>query len=169
MKKITPKMAHDELVKAIGRYGWFPMNDYLEMRNIILFGDREHGYVRDIEKMIDGKIIEEALKMMDGNTIVSIRPCEFKKPRCRKTCYGWELSILPMADGFVCGRPYTVMNQKYLTLDECLDVVNKFNNEIWNNSRDVYVTGDSEGVAKVTEAFDWIGKKIAPNCYTFNN
>ena len=169
MKKITPKMAHDALVKSIGRYGWFPMNDYYEMRNIILFGDRNVGYVPDLDKMLDGNTIDEALKLMDGDMIVSIRQCEFKKPRCRKVFYGWELSILPMADGFVCGRPYTVMNQKHLTLDECLEIVKKFNEDIWNKSRDVYVTGDSEGVAKVTEVFDWIGNVIAPNCYTFNN
>ena len=169
MKKITPQMAHDEIVKSIGKYGWYTLNDHLELRNIILFGEREHGYVPDIDKLVDGETIDKALKLMDGDTIVAIRKCEFKKSRCHKTCYGWELSILPMADGFVCGSSYTVMNQKYPTLDECLDVIKKFNHEIWNKSRDVYVTGDSEGVAKVTEAFDWIGKTIAPNCYTFNN
>ena len=146
-----PSTSKHELVKAIGKYGWFPMNDYLEMRNIILFGNRNVGYVPDIDKKLDGKTIDEGLKLMDGDTIVALRRCEFKKPRSRKTCYGWELSILPMGNGFVCGSPYTVINQKYLTLDECLDVVKKFSDEIWNKSWDVYVTGDSEGVAKCLE------------------
>ena len=161
-------MAHDELVKAIGKYGWFPMNDYFEMRNIILFGDREHGYVRDIEKMLDGKIIEEALKMMDGDTIVSIRQTPVCVGRKRLPIPGWVMSILPMGSGYVSGS-YTIMNRAYSDIEDCLDDIKKFSDDIYNNSRDVYVTGDSEGVAKVTKAFDWIGKKIAPNCYTFNN
>lgn len=168
MKKITPKMAHDELVKAIGKYGWFPMNNYLEMRNIILFGDRDVGYVPDIDKMLDGEIIEEALKLMDGDTIISIHQTPVCIGRKRLPIIGWVMSILPMGAGYVSG-PYTIMNRAYSDIEDCVEDIKKFSEEIYNTSRDVYVTGDSDGVTKVTEAFDWIGKAIAPNCYTFNN
>lgn len=167
MKKITPQMAHDAIVKSIGKYGWYALNDYLELRNIILFGDREHGYVRDIDKMLDGETIDKALKLMDGDTIVAIRQTPVCIGRKRLPIPGWVMSILPMGAGYVSG-PYTIMNRAYSDIEDCLADIKKFSDDIYNTSRDVYVTGDSEGVAKVTEAFDWIGKTIAPNCYTFN-
>lgn len=166
---ITPEAAKNAIIKSIGKYGWYPLNNYLELRNVILFGEREHEYVRGIEEMVAGEIIDKANKMMDGDTIVSIRNCRMRKPNGRKYIWGWELSILPMGDGYVCGTPFTVMCREYVTLEEAIVVVKERNEDIWNRSRDVYVTGDADGVAKVVETFDWIGKTIAPNCYTFNN
>ena len=111
MKKITPQMAHDEIVKSIGHYGWYALNDYLELRNVILFGERKHGYVPDLDKMLDGKTIDKALELMDGDLIVSIRPTNYD---------GWMLNILPMGRGYVNGTDFTMMNACFPTLDECL-------------------------------------------------
>ena len=166
---ITTEAAKNAIIKSIGKYGWYPLNDYLELRNVILFGEREHDYVLGIDEMIPGEVIDNAKKMMYGDTIVSIRNCRMRKPNGRKYIWGWELSILPMGDGYVLGTPFTVMGKNYATLEEAITVVKECNEDIWNRSRDVYVTGDDDGVSKVVETFDWIGKKIAPNCYTFNN
>lgn len=168
MKKITPQMARDAIIKSFGKYGFYALNDYLELRNVILFGEREHGYVPDIDKLVDGETIDKALKLMDGDTIVAIRSTPVCIGRKRLPIPGWVMSILPMRDGYVSG-PYTIMDCAYSDIDDCIADIKKFNDDIFNTSRDVYVTGDAEGVAKVIEAFDWIGKKIAPSCYTFNN
>lgn len=165
-KNITPEAAKNAIIKSIGKYGWFPLNDYLEMRNIILFGEREHDYVWGIEEMVPGKVIDKATDMMYGDTIVSIRNCRIRNPNGRKYIWGWELSILPMGDGYVCGTQFTIMNKGYTTLEDCISAVKERAEEIHNNSRDVYITGDFDGVDEVSKVFDWSG---APYCYAFNN
>lgn len=168
-KNITPEAAKNAIIKSIGKYGWYPLNGYLELRNVILFGERKHEYVWGIEEMVPGEVIDKAKEMMYGDTIVSIRNCRIRNPNGRKYIWGWELSILPIGDGYVRGTQFTVMCKNYATLEEAITVVKERNEDIWNGSRNVYVTGDDDGVAKVVETFDWIGKTIAPNCYTFNN
>lgn len=152
MKKITPQMAHDEIVKSIGHYGWYVLNDYLELRNVILFGDRNKGYVPDIDKMLDDKTIDKALELLDGDLIVSIRPTQFKKPPDRKIYDGWMLNILPMGRGYVNGTDFTMMNACFPTLDECLSAIEERNMKIFDwvfgTTRKLYVTGHIEAVEK---------------------
>ena len=152
MKKITPQMAHDEIVKSIGHYGWYALNDYHELRNIVLFGDRNKGYVPDLDKMLDGKTIDKALELMDGDLIVSIRPTQFKKPHGRKVYDGWMLNILPMGRGYVCGKDFTVMNVVFETLDECLAAIEERKMKIFDawfgTTRTLYVTGHIDAVKK---------------------
>ena len=165
-KNITPEAAKNAIIKSIGKYGWYPLNGYLELRNVILFGKREYEYVFGIEEMVTGEIIDKAKEMMYGDTIVSIRNCRMRKTNGRKYIWGWELSILPMGDGYVHGTPFTVMCKNYATLEEAITVVKERAKEIHNNSLDVYITGDFDGVAEVSKVFDWSG---APYCHAFNN
>lgn len=147
MKKITPQMAHDEIVKSFGKYGFYTLNDYLELRNVILFGERKHGYVPDIDKMVDSKVIEDALKMLDGDLIISIRHMVTNKGR-----EIWGLDILPMGSGFVCGWEHGIMRTGYGSLEDCLNAISIRKDAITKKaieSNALYVTGDHDLVEKV--------------------
>lgn len=145
-KNITPEVCRDAIVNAWGKYGYFPLNDYYEMRNIILFGDKHHEYVYGLDEMLPAKVIDAGIKMLEGDTIITVRR-EFIGHEV------WELSILPMADRFVCGRPWTIMRKDYKTLEDCLRVIEEHKDEILAESMHFYVTGDSEGVAQAEEIF----------------
>lgn len=152
-------MAHDEIVKSLGRYGWYTLNDYFEMRNAILFGDKNKGYVPDIESL-DGKTIDEALKLLDGDLIVSIRPTKFKKRYGRKIYDGWMLNILPMAGGYVKGTDFTMMNVVFETLDECIVRLEERKMKIfdtWFGTRSkLYLTGHIDAVQKAWDTLGFI-------------
>ena len=154
MKKITPQMAHDEIVKSIGHYGWYALNDYHELRNIVLFGDRNKGYVPDLDKMLDGKTIDKALELMDGDLIVSIRPTNYD---------GWMLNILPMGRGYVNGTDFTMMNACFQTLDECIAAIGermmKIFDWVFGTTRSLYVTGHNDAVEKAANIISRLIKK----------
>ena len=165
-KKITPQMAHDEIVASIGKYGFYTMNNYLELRNVILFGVRDNGYVPDIDKMLAGKVIDKALEMLDGDLIVSIRPVNLSYGS--KCCDAWELNILPMLSGgcvgCVDGEDFTVMNQARSTLDECLAEIEKRKanifDKVFGTTSKLYVTGHKDAVDKAAARLEQIRMEI---------
>lgn len=163
-KIITSYEAHKQLVAAIGKYGWFPLNDYLEMRFIILLGDkylkydsewkinkllRDNGYVPNIEKALSDKTIEEAIKLYDNELVISIRRLVTKKGRVV-----WGLNILPMGQGYVCGWEHGIMNTCYYSIEDCLKAIETRKDAIVEkaiNSKALYITGDEDAVKKVEE------------------
>lgn len=163
-KIITPYEAHKQLVAAIGKYGWFSLNDYLEMKNIILFGDRHHeyipdwelnkllgdkGYVPNIEVTLSSKTIEDAIKMYDHELVISIRRLVTKKGRVV-----WGLDILPMGPGFVCGWEHGIMRTGYDSIEDCLNAIETRKDAIVEKaigSKALYITGDADAVKKVEE------------------
>lgn len=163
-KIITSYEAHKQLVAAIGKYGWFPLNDYLEMKSIILFGDKDHkwitdcgfnkflrdnGYVPNIEEALPGKTIEEAIKLYDNELVISIRRLVTKKGSVV-----WGLNILPMGPGYVCGWEHGIMNTGYDSIEDCLKAIETRKDAIVEkaiDSKALYITGDEDAVKKVEE------------------
>lgn len=163
-KIITPYEAHKQLVAAIGKYGWFPLNDYLKMRFIILLGDkdlgydsewkinkllRDKGYIPNIEAALPGKTIEEAINMYDHEFVISIRRLGMKKGRVV-----WGLNILPMGPGYVCGWEHGIMNACYDSIEDCLNAIETRKDAIVEKaieSKALYITGDADAVKKVEE------------------
>ena len=86
-KTVTVKEAHDQIVASIGKYGWRHLNDYLRMRNIILFGEEEHCYVPNLDQLVSGKTIDSAIASLDNELIVSIGS---------ETVRGYKLNVLSM-------------------------------------------------------------------------
>lgn len=163
-KIITSYEAHKQMVAAIGKYGWFPLNDYMRLRNIILFGDRHHeyipdwelnkllgdrGYVPNIEVALSSKTIEDAIKMYDHELVISIRRLVTKKGRVV-----WGLDILPMGPGFVCGWEHGIMRTGYDSIEDCLNAIETRKDAIVEKaieSKALYITGDADAVKKVEE------------------
>ena len=148
-KNITPEAAKNAIIKSIGKYGWYPLNNYLELRNVILFGEREHDYVWGIDEMVPGKVIEDALKMMGGELVISIRRLVTKKGRPV-----WRLNILPMGPGYVCGWEHEIMNTGYYSIEDCLNAIETRKDAIVEKaieSNALYITGDEDAVKKVEE------------------
>lgn len=160
MKNITIKEAHDAIIQSFGKYGWRALNDYLRLRNVILFGEEEHDYVPDIDKLVPGKTIEEALEMLDNELVISISrtQCPIKPTGTRKKWrIGYVLNILHMGKGYVCGWDLGVMNRPFYTLEECLNAIESRKDGIADKvseSKAFYITGDADAVEKVAKMFD---------------
>ena len=146
---VTVKEAHDEIVESFGKYGWYPLNDYLELRNVILFGERKHGYVPNIDQMVDGKVIDEALKRLDNELIIALRRLVTKKGR-----EVFALDILPLGPGFVCGWEHGVMRTGFNSLEDCLNFIKARKDAIMDKaieSKAFYITGDWDLVENVSD------------------
>lgn len=106
-KNITPEIAHDRIISYMGKSGWFTMNNYHELRSIVLFGSKhpqdhflgEYLSEDDINKLLPGSVIDEALDMMKDNMVVSITRGYYRPPRSRKQHIGYQLSVFMMGKG----------------------------------------------------------------------
>ena len=146
---VTVEEAHDEIVASFGKYGWYPLNDYLEMRNVILFGERKHGYVPNIDQMVDGKVIDEALNSLDDELVIAIHREVSKKGRDV-----FVLDILPLGPGFVCGWEHGVMRTGFNSLEDCLNFIKARKDAIMDKaieSKAFYITGDWDLVENVSD------------------
>lgn len=169
MKNITIKEAHDQIVASFGKYGWRALNDYLRLRNVILFGEEEHDFVPDIDKLVPSNIVEGALDMLDNELIISISrtPGPVRKLVSRgKYQIGYVLSILHMGKGYVCGWDLGVMNRPFATMEDCLNAIDMRKDNIKDKvieSKAFYITGDAYAVEKVAKMFDSPHIDL-PNC-----
>ena len=154
---ITPEIAHDKIIAYMGKNGWFPMNDYLELRNIILFGESRHDYVPNIDELVSGDIIDKALKMMQENVVVRISGRWVTPERCRKPHFGYAISIFKMgAGGYKRGDVFH--DGRFVTEKEkAIDYINSGSaniNELLDTSKSrLYITGDRDLVEQV--ATNW--------------
>lgn len=170
MKNITIKEAHDAIIQSFGKYGWRPLNDYLRLRNVILFGEEKHDYVPDIDKLVPSNIVDGALDMLDNELVISISRTQspIKPAGTRKGWrIGYVLNILSLGKGYVCGWDLGVMNRPFYTLEECLNAIKERKDGIANKvseSKAFYITGDADAVEKVAEVFGSLSHIDLPNC-----
>lgn len=146
-KNITPEIAHERLVAYIGKEGTaFAMNDYYEMRGIVLFGTKSPGYVPNMDELLPGKVIDQAKKLMKDNVVVgAVR---------RGT--GWQLTIYMLGDGYWRGDTFKWFCL-HESMGEVVEVFDKFKDEIDDmvaSSSALYITGDKDAVDEVAKLFD---------------